>query len=297
MSKRETNVSDKYIGDGHPCFVIGEIGINHNGSIDIAKKIIAGAKSAGCDAVKFQKRTPEICTPKDQWYIERDTPWGRMTYIDYRYKVEFGVDQYAEIDRYCNEIGIIWFASCWDEEAVDFIEQFNPPLYKNASASLTDLDLISKLKSLNKPVILSTGMSTMEEIETAVETFGLNNLLLSHATSSYPAKNEELNLKMISTLKEKYPDVPVGYSGHEVGLAPTWAAVALGACFIERHITLDRAMWGTDQAASVEIGGFQRLISNIRDIEVSLGDGVKKVYDSEIPVMKKLRRVKTNRID
>lgn len=294
MSKREIKVSDRYIGNGHPCFVIGEIGINHNGSIDIAKKIIAGAKSAGCDAVKFQKRTPEICTPKDQWYIERDTPWGRMTYIDYRYRVEFGVDDYAEIDRYCKEIGIIWFASCWDEEAVDFIEQFNPPLYKNASASLTDLDLISKLKSLNKPVIFSTGMSTMKEIETGVETFGLTNLLVAHATSSYPAKNEELNLKMISTLKEKYPEVPIGYSGHEVGLAPTWAAVALGACFIERHITLDRAMWGTDQAASVEIGGFQRLISNIRDIEASLGDGIKKVYDSEIPVMKKLRRVKNS---
>lgn len=294
MSKREIKVSDRYIGDGHPCFVIGEIGINHNGSIDIAKKIIAGAKSAGCDAVKFQKRTPEICTPKDQWYIERDTPWGRMTYIDYRYKVEFGVDEYADIDRYCKEIGITWFASCWDEEALDFIEQFNPPLYKNASASLTDLELISKLKSLNKPVIFSTGMSTMKEIETAVEKFGLNNLLLSHATSSYPAKNEELNLKMINTLKEKYPDVPVGYSGHEVGLAPTWAAVSLGACFVERHITLDRAMWGTDQAASVEIGGFQRLVSNIRDIEASLGDGIKKVYDSEIPVMKKLRRVKNS---
>lgn len=296
MNKREIKVNETLIGDGHSCFVIGEIGINHNGSLDIAKKIIAGAKSAGCDAVKFQKRTPEICTPKEQWSIERDTPWGRMTYIDYRFKVEFGIDQYSEIDKYCKEVGILWFASCWDEEAVDFIEQFNPPLYKNASASLTDLELISKLRSLNKPVILSTGMSTMKEIETAVDTFGLNNLLLAHATSSYPAKNEELNLKMINTLKQKYTGVPVGYSGHEVGLAPSWAAVSLGACFIERHITLDRAMWGTDQAASVEIGGFRRLISNIRDIEASLGDGVKKVYDSEIPVMKKLRRVRSEKI-
>jgi N-acetylneuraminate synthase len=296
MSKREMKVSDRYIGDDHPCFVIGEIGINHNGSIDIAKRIIAGAKSAGCDAVKFQKRTPEICTPKDQWYIERDTPWGRMTYIDYRYKVEFGIDQYSEIDKYCKEIGIIWFASCWDEEAVDFIEQFNPPLYKTASASLTDHDLLVKHKNLKKPLIISTGMSTIKEIEDAIIVFGLKDLLIAHSTSSYPAKNNELNLRMINTLKEKYPGVPIGYSGHEVGLAPTWAAVSLGACFVERHITLDRAMWGTDQAASVEIGGFQRLTSNIRDIEAALGDGVKKVYDSELPVMTKLRRVRSERV-
>jgi N-acetylneuraminate synthase len=296
MNKREIKVDDITIGDNHPCFVIGEIGINHNGSVEIAKKIIEGAKSAGCDAVKFQKRTPEICTPKDQWYIERDTPWGRMTYIDYRYKVEFGIDQYSEIDKYCKEIGIIWFASCWDEEAVDFIGQFNPPLYKTASASLTDNDLLVKHKNLKKPLIISTGMSTINEIEDAIEVFGLENLLIAHSTSSYPAKNNELNLRMINTLKEKYPGVPIGYSGHEVGLAPTWAAVSLGASFVERHITLDRAMWGTDQAASVEIGGFQRLISNIRDIEASLGDGVKKVYDSEIPVMKKLRRVRSERV-
>jgi N-acetylneuraminate synthase len=296
MNKRETMVGGRLIGNGHHCFVIGEIGINHNGSIDIAKKIIEGAKSAGCDAVKFQKRTPEICTPKDQWYIERDTPWGRMTYIDYRYKVEFGIDQYSEIDKYCKEIGIIWFASCWDEEAVDFIEQFNPPLYKTASASLTDHDLLVKHKNLKKPLIISTGMSTIKEIEDAIDVFGSEDLLIAHSTSSYPAKNNELNLRMINTLKEKYPGVPIGYSGHEVGLAPTWAAVSLGACFVERHITLDRAMWGTDQAASVEIGGFQRLIDNIRDIEASLGDGVKKVYDSEIPVMKKLRRVRSERV-
>lgn len=293
MIKREIKVGKSFIGDGYPCFVIGEIGINHNGSVEIAKKIIEGAKTAGCDAVKFQKRTPEICTPKDQWYIERDTPWGRMTYIDYRYKVEFGKDEYAEIDKFCKELEILWFASCWDEEAVDFIEQFNPPLYKTASASLTDISLLKKHKELNKPVIISTGMSTSEEIDKAIQTFGKKNLLIAHSTSSYPAKNEELNLRMILTLKEKYPGVPIGYSGHEVGLAPTWAAVSIGASFVERHITLDRAMWGTDQAASVEIGGFQRLVSNIRDIEASLGDGIKKVYDSEIPVMKKLRRVKS----
>lgn len=292
MNKREIKIGSRFIGDGHPVFVVGEIGINHNGDVGIAKKIIAGAKHAGCDAVKFQKRTPEICTPKDQWNIERDTPWGRMTYIDYRHKVEFGENEYSEIDKYCKEIGMIWFSSCWDEDAVDFIEKFNPPLYKTASAALTDFSLLEKHKKLNKPIMMSTGMSTIEQIEKAISFMDKNNLMIAHATSAYPCKNEELNLRMIETLKQKYPDIPIGYSGHEVGLAPTWAAVALGACFVERHITLDRAMWGTDQAASVEIGGMERLVSSIRDIEKSLGDGVKKVYDSELGQIKKLRRVK-----
>jgi len=292
MSKREIKVKDRLIGDDHPVFVIGEIGINHNGDVNIAKKIIAGAKHSGADAVKFQKRTPEVCVHKDQWNIERDTPWGRMTYIDYRHKIEFGEKEYSEIDKYCKEIGITWFASCWDEPSVDFIEKYDPPLYKTASASLTDLSLLKKINKLNRPVIMSTGMSTMEEIEKAISIMNQKNLLISHTTSSYPCKNEELNLKMINTLKNKYKNIPVGYSGHEVGLAPTWAAVALGACFIERHITLDRAMWGTDQAASVEIGGMERLISNIRDIELALGDGVKKVYDSELFQIEKLRKIK-----
>ena len=292
MKNREVKVGDRFIGDGHPVFVIGEIGINHNGSVDIAKKIIAGAKHAGCDAVKFQKRTPEICTPKDQWNIERDTPWGRMTYIEYRHKVEFGEKEYDEIDKFCKEIGMTWFVSCWDEPSVDFIEQFKPPIYKTASASLTDFSLLERHKKLNKPIMMSTGMSTIEEIENAVDFMGFENLLVAHATSAYPCKNEELNLKMIETLKRKYPEVPIGYSGHEVGLAPTWAAVSLGASFVERHMTLDRAMWGTDQAASVEIGGMERLIGNIRDIESALGDGIKKVYESEKGQIKKLRRVK-----
>lgn len=292
MKLREIKVGNQIIGDGHPVFIIGEIGINHNGDLEIAKKMIEGAKHAGCNAVKFQKRTPELCVPKDQWNLERDTPWGRITYLEYRYKVEFGQKEYEEIDRYCKELGIMWFASCWDEPSVDFIEQFNPPLYKTPSASLTDFELLKKHKALNKPIMMSTGMSTMEQIEAAVNFFGTDNLLLAHATSSYPCKNEELNLRMIETLRKKYPTIPIGYSGHEVGLAPTWAAVALGACFVERHITLDRAMWGTDQAASVEIGGLQRLVSNIRDIEIALGDGIKKVYESEKSQIQKLRRVK-----
>lgn len=289
--EREIKVDKRIIGDSHPVFVIAEIGINHNGSIEIAKKIIEGAKSAGCDAVKFQKRTPEICVPKNQWNIERDTPWGRLKYIDYRYKIEFGEKEYSEINKFCKELNIMWFVSCWDEESVDFIEKFNPSIYKASSASLTDINLIKKLSSLNKPVILSTGMSTMDEIEKSVDIFGFNNLLIAHSTSTYPCKYEELNLKMITTLKNKYSSVPIGYSGHETGLSPTWAAVSLGASFVERHITLDRAMWGTDQAASVEVDGFRRLVRNIRDIEVALGNGIKKVYQSELSSRTKLRRV------
>jgi N-acetylneuraminate synthase len=279
------------IGDGHPVFITAEIGINHNGSLDIAKKLIKGAKAAGCNAVKFQKRTPEICVPKDQWLVERETPWGRMTYIDYRFKVEFSKDDYAVIDKYCKEKDIIWFASCWDEEAVDFIKQFDVPIYKTASASLTDTELLLKHKTLSKPVMISTGMSTLEEIERAEKIFDGKNILIAHSTSSYPCPNENLNLKMITTLREKYPSIPIGYSGHETGLAPTWAAVALGACFIERHITLDRAMWGSDQAASIEVNGFNRLVRNIRDIEMALGDGIKRVYPGEMSARKKLRKI------
>ena len=227
--ERKNKYSKGIIGDGHPVFIIAEIGINHNGSLDIARKLIQGAKAAGCDAVKFQKRTPEICVPKDQWNIERDTPWGRMTYIDYRHKVEFTKNDYAVIDKFCKEKNIIWFASCWDEEAVDFVEQFDVPIYKTASASLTDKELLLKHKTLNKPIIVSTGMSTMDEIEDAEKIFDGKNILLAHSTSSYPCLNEELNLKMITTLRTTYPSIPIGYSGHETGLSPTWAAVALGS--------------------------------------------------------------------
>jgi len=287
----EVKIGNSMVGDGHQVYVIAEIGINHNGSLEVARKLIEGAAQAGCDAVKFQKRTPELCVPMDQRQIERDTPWGRMTYMDYRYKVEFSFDEYSEIDAYCREQGIAWFASCWDEEAVDFMEQFNPPCYKAASASLTDLALLKKTKATGRPLIISTGMSTMEEVDAAVNELGRDNLLIAHTNSTYPCPVEELNLRMIHTLQQRYPENPIGYSGHEVGLATTWAAVALGATFVERHVTLDRAMWGSDQAASVEISGMSRLVSNIRDIEQSLGDGVKRVYDGEAAARKKLRRV------
>lgn len=289
MSQVRVKAGNRYIGKDEPVYIIGEIGINHNGSLEIAKKMVEGAARAGCDAVKFQKRTPEVCVPKDQWNIERDTPWGRMTYIDYRYKVEFGVDDYKEIDACAREFGIQWFASCWDAPAVDFMEQFEPPLYKIASASLTDHKLLLHHRKTGRPVMMSTGMSTQDEIDMAVELLGRKQLMIAHSTSAYPCPVEALNLRMITTLAERYPDCPIGYSGHETGLAPTWAAVALGATFIERHITMDRAMWGSDQAASVEIGGLGRLISNIRDIEQGLGDGVKRVYECELGPMRKLR--------
>jgi len=289
-NKPEMKIGDRMVGEGHPVYVIAEIGINHNGSLENAKKMIDGAVLAGCDAVKFQKRTPEVCVPKDQWLIERDTPWGRMTYIDYRHKTEFGIDQYSAIDRHCKERHIDWFASCWDEPAVDFMEKFAPPVYKIASASLTDTGLLKALRTTKRPLILSTGMSSLDEIKEAVALLGHDNLLLMHAVSMYPCEIQHLNLRMINTLQGMYPTIPIGYSGHETGLAPTFAAVAMGACAVERHITLDRAMWGSDQAASVEIGGMMRLVSGIRDITAATGDGVKRVHEKELAQAKKLRR-------
>jgi N-acetylneuraminate synthase len=291
MNQATVRIGDQFVGDGHPVFIVAEIGINHNGSLDLARRLIDGAVLAGADAVKFQKRTPEIATPRDQWDIERDTPWGRMTYIDYRHRVEFGVDEYAEIDRHAKERGIHWFASPWDTGSVDFLEQFDVPAHKVASASLTDDELLRKLRSTGRTVILSTGMSTVRQIRHAVEVLGSENIVLCHATSTYPAPAAELNLRMIHTLQGEFPNVPIGYSGHETGLQTTLAAVAIGAVFIERHITLDRAMWGSDQAASVEPPGLQRLVRDIRVITKALGDGVKQVYPGEIAAMKKLRRV------
>ncbi|MFD7919186.1 N-acetylneuraminate synthase family protein [Streptomyces sp. NPDC059740] len=288
---RTRSLGDRLVGPGHPVYVTGEIGINHNGELDNAFALIDAAAEAGCDAVKFQKRTPEVCTPRDQWEIERDTPWGRMTYIDYRHRVEFDEDGYQAISEHCKKRGIDWFASPWDVESVAFLEKFDVPCYKAASASLTDDDLLRAMRATGRAVILSTGMSTPRQIRHAVEVLGSDNIVLCHATSTYPAKAEELNLRMINTLQDEYPNVPIGYSGHETGLQTTLAAVALGATFVERHITLDRAMWGSDQAASVEPQGLQRLVRDIRTIEASLGDGVKKVYESELGPMKKLRRV------
>ena len=286
------NFGETAVGMGQPTYVVAEIGINHNGDMEIVKGLIDAAHRAGVDAVKFQKRTPELCVPPDQQKRKRETPWGYITYLEYRYKVEFDTVEYKEIDQYCRMKGIAWFASVWDEPSIDFLEAFDPVVYKIPSASLTDHDLLRHVRKTGRPVILSTGMSTMEEIQAAVDVIGTEDLLITHATSTYPCEPEELNLQMIQTLKDAYP-CPIGYSGHEVGLIPTVVAVSLGACLVERHITLDRAMWGSDQAASVEPGGFRRLVKYIRVTEASLGDGVKRVYDSEMSSLQKLRRVKS----
>jgi len=291
--KREIVIGNHLLGDGHPTYFVAEIGINHNGSIEIVKRLVDAAVHSGANAVKFQKRTPELCVPPDQRDVMRETPWGYISYLDYRYKVEFGLDEYAEIDRYCKEKGIDWFASVWDIPSADLIEQFNPICYKIPSASITDHDLLRHVRKLNRPVILSTGMSTLEEITAAVDQLDLEKLVITHATSTYPCDPNELNLKMVQTLRGIFP-CPIGYSGHEVGLIPSVVAVALGACLVERHITLDRAMWGSDQAASVEPQGIERLVHYIRVTEETLGDGVKKVYDSELSSLKKLRRVQGN---
>lgn len=288
---RQIKLGDRLVGDKHPVMIVAEIGINHNGQIEIAKQMIDAAVHAGADAVKFQKRTPEVCTPPEQQKQMRETPWGYITYLEYRYKVEFNEEQYCEIEKYCQQKGIIWLVSVWDEPSVDFMEKFDTPAYKIPSASLTDYHLIRKARATGKPLILSTGMSTMEQIHQGVRVAGEENLILMHCTSTYPCEPEELNLKMVETLRREFPNIPIGYSGHEVGLVPSAVAVALGACMVERHMTLDRAMWGTDQAASVEPGGFERLIKYIRVSEAALGDGVKKVYASEQPSLKRLRRV------
>jgi N-acetylneuraminate synthase len=290
---RTIEIGGRTVGDGHPAYVVAEIGINHNGDVGLARKLVAAAVNAGCDAVKFQKRTVPVVYSAEELARPRESPFGE-TNGDLKWGLEFDEAAYTAIDEYSRMLETVWFASCWDESSVDFIEPFDPPCYKIASASLTDDDLLRHHRKYGRPIILSTGMSSLEEIDHAVEVLGTDDLVLLHATSTYPAQAEELNLRAIVTLRERY-DVPVGYSGHEVGLATTVAARALGACMIERHITLDRAMWGSDQAASVEPSGFQRMVKDIRAVEAALGDGVKVVYDSEVSVKEKLRRVDTRR--
>jgi len=283
-------IGDREVGPGLETFVVAEIGINHNGDLSLAKKLIGAASGAGVQAVKFQKRTPELAVPPGQGDLPRETPWGVIPYVEYRERLEFGQEEYEEIDSFCRSMGITWFASCWDEDSVDFIDQFDPPCYKIASACLTDDALLAHTRAKGRPILLSTGMSSLEQIDHAVEVLVREDLVLMHTTSTYPSAPEELNLSVISRLAERY-GVPVGYSGHEVGLAPTLAAVVLGACVVERHITIDRAMWGSDHAASVEPQGFSRLVRDIRMYESARGDGEKRVYDSERPVMERLRRV------
>lgn len=290
MTTKKVRIANKAIGDGEPVFITAEIGINHNGDMNLAKKLIDVAVQAGCDAVKFQKRTIELVYTPEELAKPRENPFG-PTNGDLKRGLEFGEKEYAEIDRYCKEKGIIWFASPWDVKSVDFLEKFNVPCHKAASAMLTDDELLRKFRVTGKPVILSTGMSTEEQIRHAVDVLGQDNLILLHCTATYPCKDEELNLKVIHWLKDNF-SCPVGYSGHEVGVYSSLSAAVLGAQMIERHITLDRAMFGSDQSASLEPQGLQRLVREVRALPVWLGDGKKKVFESELPILEKLRKVK-----
>ncbi len=289
MTDNSIEIGGRQVGPGHPCFIIAEIGINHNGSVETALRLIDAAVESGCQAVKFQKRTIDLVYTREELSRPRESPFG-ATNGDLKRGLEFGREEYRAIDVYCREKGILWFASCWDESAVDFIEEFNPPCYKIASACLTHDDLLRRCRATSRPLIMATGMSTIEQIRHAVAVVGLERLILLHTTSTYPSRVDDLNLRVMQTLQREFA-CPVGYSGHEVGLQTSMAAVALGACVIERHLTLDRSMWGSDQAASVEPHGFALLVRDIRTIERALGDGVKRVIPDEVSIMEKLRRM------
>lgn len=286
--RKEVKIGNKIIGDNQPCFIIAEIGINHNGDVNLAKQLIDIAVMTGCDAVKFQKRTVDVVYTAEELAKERPSVFGN-TNGDLKRGLEFGFEQYSEINNYCKQRNIIWFTSCWDEGAVDFINKFNPPCYKIASASLTDDNLLKYTKSKGKPILLSTGMSSMEQIEHAIKILGTDNLVIYHCTSTYPSEINELNLRVIESFREKF-DCPIGFSGHEKGVTPSVLAVVVGANSIERHITSDRTLWGSDHAASLEPNGLFRMVRDIRQAPIVLGDGVKKVYNSELPIIKKLRR-------
>jgi sialic acid synthase SpsE len=280
-------IGDARVGTG-PVYLIAEIGINHNGDLAVAKSLIDVAAECGCDAVKFQKRTPEICVPEHQKAMLRETPWGEMTYLEYRNRVEFGLAEYREINTHCRQKAIAWSASPWDVPSAEFLCGFDVPFLKIPSAALTNDELLAACRASGKPVILSTGMSTMDEIRHAYSLLDPCNTVVLHCTSAYPADPKDVNLRMIETLRREL-GCPIGYSGHERGLQITLAAVSLGACVVERHITLDRAMWGSDHAASLEPGGLARLVRDVRIIETALGDGEKHVTAAELVMRERLR--------
>jgi len=269
---------------------IAEIGINHNGNILLAKKMMQMAKMHGCDFVKFQKRSPKISTPDHKKNIMRDTPWGRMTYLDYKIKIEFGSKEYDEIDKFSKKIGIGWFASAWDVKSLIFLKSYKLKYNKIASAMLTNLSFLDEVAKEKKTTFISTGMSTYKDIDNAVKIFKRRKckFILMHSVSTYPCQDKDINLNLIPKLKLKYK-TQVGYSGHESTVSPTLGACYLGARYIERHITLDRAMWGTDQSASLGPEGLGKLLGMIKKIDTILGDGKKKLLEEEYKKSKDLR--------
>lgn len=311
---KQIEIGGHKIGDNAPVFIIAEIGINHNGKVSIAKALIDLAVETGCNAVKFQKRTIDVVYSQAELVKAREFPTDvvqnaldrgvlpaeavarlkanikNTTNGDLKYALEFSLDEYKEINQYCQDKGILCFWSCWDEKSVDDVDQFNPPCYKIASASLTDTNLLKYIKSKGRPIILSTGLSTTEQVKKAVEILGADDLMIMHCVSTYPTADEDVNLRHILTLAETYPNIPIGYSGHEHGTTISVCATAMGAVSVERHITLDRTMWGSDQSASLEPAGLKQMVTNIRRIEKALGTGVKKVLDAEKPIIEKLRR-------
>ena len=284
----ENKILELFSNKKIPIFLIGEIGINHNGNIENVKKLIQIAKLSGFDAIKLQKRTPDICVPENQKNLVRDTPWGKLTYLDYRYKVEFSEEQYYEISDYCKSLDIIMLASPWDVPSAEFLIKLGLPAIKLPSAMLTNIEMLDYFSKIKIPMLISTGMSDIEDLDRAIDILKNKDILIFQCTSTYPCPVEELNLNVIKSFSKRY-NLPIGYSGHEMGLAPSYAAVALGIKALERHITLDRSMWGTDQSASIEPTGMYRFVRDIRNIEKALGDGIKKTYESEIEVAKKLR--------
>lgn len=271
-------------------YFIAEIGINHNGDLQVAKRLIDATFACQWNCVKFQKRNPDICVPDNQKNIMRETPWGKMTYLEYRKKVEFGEKEYDYISNYCKEKPIDWTASVWDIPSVEFISQYDVPFIKIPSAKITEKEMLIKSCQTKKPIILSTGMSTLEEIDEAVNILEkhASQYVLMYTNSAYPTPINELNIRCITTLKERYK-CPIGYSGHEYDLEPTVFAAVLGVKIIERHITIDHNMWGTDQAASLEVTGMDILRKRIKDVDIILGDKMKKITESEVKVRKKLR--------
>lgn len=316
-------IGTREVGPGAPCWIVAEIGINHNGDIALAKKLIDAAHEAGCEAVKFQKRTVDVVySPKDlaqpreipREMVELAFKRGVLpvenrrrielqgleatTNGDQKHILEFNESEYAEIDRYCKEKGILWFASPWDEESVDFLERFDPPCYKVASASLTDDGLLRHMRDKGRPIILSTGMADLPMIQHAVEVVGTDDLILLHCTSVYPTFKQGdfdrglslINLHGMQTLRDSFPGVPVGFSSHDLGIQPSYAAAVLGACMLEKHVTLFRGMYGSDQGASIEADDLRRLVRMVHEIPLVLGDGEIRFYEDEKPVAAKLRR-------